>query len=103
MDDTLTTPTTGLAVQKLAKQKFLEKKRAAASVDYKKGEATDKVWDNYQLTKELKRQFKDLCRSKNINASKYLRACVRLLIKKDGDIKKSLEAVKKLDSKAIKE
>lgn len=97
------TPTTAQAIQKLAKQKYAERQKAAASVDYKKGEATDKVWDNYQLTKQLKREFKELCKSKNINASKYLRACVRLLIKKEGNLKASLDSVRKLDSKAIKE
>lgn len=96
------TPTTGAAIRKLAKEKFQKRKRAAAKVDYKTGKATEKVWDNYQLTKELKREFKDLCRDKGINASSFLRSCVRLLIKREGDIAKALEDAKKIPIEEVK-
>jgi hypothetical protein len=55
------------------------------------------VWDNYQLTKGLKREFKELCRKKNIKASKYLRQCIRILIKKEGDLKKAATEVVKVN------
>ena len=103
MSSELKTPS-GAAIQKLAKEKFAEKqKKASKQRDYTTGTPTEKVWDNYQLTKDLKRQFKELCKDKKINASSYLRACVRLLIKKDGDLKKSLSAVEKLDTENIVE
>jgi hypothetical protein len=92
-------PVQAVAIQKLAQKEFTKRKKAEAMIDYKKGSPTEKVWDNYQLTKELKRQFKELCKAKNINASKYLRACVRVLIKKEGDLKKALREVKATEVK----
>lgn len=90
------TPTTGAAIQKLAQQQY--KNRRKDSVQYKTGTPTDKVWDNYQLTKELKRQFKSLCKEKKINASSFLRSCVKALIKADGDLTKLSLKQKKVNN-----
>lgn len=83
-------------MQKLAQKEFRKKavrQRRDSSITYREGDPSDKVWDNYQLTKGLKREFKELCAKENIVASKYLRACIRLLIKQKGDVKKALKAV----------
>jgi hypothetical protein len=99
-----TLPTTSVGLKRLAQKEFAKKtKRANASTNYKTGDPSEKVWDNYQLTKELKREFKELCAKENIIASKYLRACIRLLIKKKGDVKKALSAVEKLDTSKLEE
>jgi hypothetical protein len=96
-------PTKPSAVQRLARNQFAKKKRPSPSSSYKDGDPLDKVWDNYQITKGLKREFKELCDKKKIVASEYLRACVRLLIKKDGDVKKALKAVEKIDPSKLKD
>lgn len=96
-----TMPTSAAAIQRLAKKEFSKKvriNRSAAAINYKTGDPLDKVWDNYQLTKGLKREFKELCAKENIVASKYLRACIRLLIKKKGVVDTALKAVEKVDS-----
>lgn len=97
-------PSTDSGIKNLAKKQFAKKKRQERlTASYLEGDAQEKVWDNYQLTKELKREFKKVCSENNIVASKYLRSCIRLLIKKKGDIKKALKAVEKLDSSKLKD
>lgn len=98
-----TMPTSAAAVQRLAQKQFKKRTRTSPSVNYKEGDPSDKVWDNYQLTKGLKREFKELCAKENIVASKYLRACIRLLIKKKGDVKKALKAVEKIEVDKLSE
>jgi hypothetical protein len=92
-------PTTPRGIQALAREKFKKQsKKDAAS--YKQGDAKDKVWDNYQITKELKREFKTLCKQNKIIASAYLRACVQILVnklKKGEDANKALKAIKATD------
>lgn len=93
-------PTSEHAIRKLAQKQFKKRSvssRRNASISYREGDPEEKVWDNYQLTKGLKRQFKELCAKKNIVASKYLRACITVFIKNNGDVKKSLEEVEKMD------
>lgn len=80
-------PASDAGIKKLAQKVHKQRNRV-----YTSGDPSEKVWDNYQLTKELKKQFKDLCREKGVNASSYLRACVKLFIKHKGDIKKALSA-----------
>ena len=96
-------PKTPAAIKRLAQDLYKKKTTAEASRDYKKGDPKEKVWDNYQLEKGLKREFKELCKKEKIIASKYLRACIRLLISKKGDMKKALNAVKKLDTDSLVE
>ena len=94
-------PTRASDIQKLAHKEYTKKStrhKRTTTDTYRDGDGTEKVWDNYQLTKQLKRDFKDLCAKENIIASKYLRACIKLLISKKGDVKKALKAVEKLDS-----
>lgn len=95
------TPTTGAAIQKLAQKEFAKKNTKRSDVQYKTGQPSEKVWDNYQLTKELKRQFKSLCKQNRVNASSYLRACVKAFVDADGDFKKALKNVKKLDTNTL--
>lgn len=90
-------PTSPSAIQKVA-AKELKKAQKSKGLTYKEGDPSEKVWDTYQLPKGLKRQFKDICSKKNINASKYLRSCIRILVKKEGDLTKAVKAVDKLDA-----
>lgn len=99
-------PKNPTAIQKVAHkeyQKRASKNRRNGTISYKEGDPLDKVWDNYQLTKELKRQFKELCAKKNINASKYIRACIKILIKKEGDLTKAGKEVQKVDATSLPE
>jgi hypothetical protein len=96
-------PTTETGIKKLARDLATKKTKTEKSRNYKQGDPSDKVWDNYQIPKGLKREFKELCKAKNIVASAYLRACVRILIKKQGDLKKASLAVGKLDLTSLKE
>lgn len=99
-------PNSPAAIQKLAQKEFRKKavrNRRDATINYREGDPTEKVWDNYQLTKGLKREFKELCAEKDIVASKYIRACIRLLIKNKGDVKKSLKAVDVMKIEDIKD
>lgn len=94
------------AIQKLAHEEFKKKatrNKRDASINYREGDPTDKVWDNYQLTKGLKREFKELCAKENIVASKYLRACIKLLIKKKGNVNNALKAVKNITPSTLED
>ncbi len=91
-------PTTTVGVQRLAQREFAKRAKNPLPPGYKNGDPLEKVWDNYQLTKGLKREFKALCKKHDIKSSKYFRACIRALIKQKGDLKKALKEVEKIDT-----
>ncbi len=64
--------------------KALAKK--ASQRDYTNGHPEEKVWINFQVTKGLKRQFRDHCKEYKINASEYIRECIETLISEKIDI-----------------
>lgn len=66
--------------KKLAKKK---KERGA----YKQGDATEKTWINFQITKQLKRDFRAIYEeNKKLNASEHIRQFMLLIIENKGDI-----------------
>lgn len=71
------------------------KAKAPSTGSYREGNPTDKVWDNYQLTKEMKTAFKDLCALRGIKASVFLRSCIKIFIEKEGNLKSSGTEIKK--------
>lgn len=79
-------PKTSESLQKIAKKIY--KKSNPKTSSYATGAEEEKVWDNFQLTKGLKRKYKQLCNSQGINSSAYFRACVLILLKHDGDVNK---------------
>lgn len=70
-----------MSLSKLAKQLANKTKPEV----YKTGSEDEKVWVNFQTNKKLKREFNDLCKTKSINASSFLRSCIEVLLKKEGD------------------
>lgn len=82
----------GVAVDKLARRIATKK---IAQKKYTKGNAQEKVWLNFQVTKDLKRTFNDTCIEHNINRSAFLRGAIKLLIHFKGDSKKALTEIKK--------
>lgn len=77
------------ALQKLAKEELKKKPKLA----YLEGSEDEKVWDTYQLSKKLKREFVKLCKKNKINKSAFFRTCIKVLINKDGDLGKTLGEV----------
>lgn len=63
-------------------------KKRKQVLDYEAGLAEEKVWENFQLTKGLKRKFVELCDKNSINKSDYLRKCILALVKSKGDASK---------------
>lgn len=78
------------ALDKLAQK--IAKKGSGSS--YKEGSPDEKVWINFQSSKRQKRDFAQACNDNSINASAFLRDCVRLLISLKGDVSKTLKEVK---------
>jgi len=95
-------PQTGVALENLA-QKL--KKKQKRQPQYKEGSPTEKVWVNFQTTKEQKRLFAQICkRPPKTIASDFLRDCVELFIKTDGDFAKTVHALKnKKPNKVVEE
>lgn len=82
----------GVNIDKLA-QKLANSKRSSNGVKYKEGNPEDKVWMNFQVSKKQKREFSEICKGKDINASAYLRRAVQLLIDKEGDVANSVRSL----------
>ena len=84
----------GVNIDKLAQQVSLT---GRSKIKYKQGSPDEKVWVNFQATKQQKRDFAKVCKDNNLNASAFLRSCILLLIEKDGDVANTVNNLKSKD------
>ena len=84
-------PKTHAGIAALAKKELKKKDkkvRVKGFTAFREGDAMDKTWENFQVTKKLKREFADVAKKQRLNRSKYLRTCVEIFVSSDGDMKK---------------
>jgi hypothetical protein len=80
----------GVAIDKLA-QKINQRSKKRG---YQDGSPDEKVWINFQSTKKQKREFTEVCNAKHINASAFLRTCVEILIKSEGNVSSTVKNIR---------
>lgn len=73
----------------IALSRALAKKKKHNRV-YTEGSESEKAWINFQVTKGLKRQFRELCDEKKINASEFVRKAMELFIENEGSVEATL-------------
>jgi hypothetical protein len=87
----------GVNIDKLAHQLASKKGEPL----YNQGHPEEKVWINFQSSKDQKRQFAQLCKDNNINASGFLRACVKALLESEGNVSSVLKKLKSTEDKTL--
>jgi len=87
-------------ISSIVKQLAKKKKKG---LSYKDGDGQDKVWINFQITKDLKRRFRAKCEEKNVNASEYIRKAMELLIEDDSCVNLTQETNNTAQGKAEEE